>query len=346
VSLRTFIAALPKAELHLHLIGSASVDTVLALARRRPDGPVPTDRDELARFYTFRDFAHFVDVYYAVDELVRDPDDVTTLVVGAARDAAASNVRWAEITVTADTHLRAGIDAAALARALDLGRDRAWSEHGVRVGWIVDIPGERGPEAADATVGFLRDHAPAGTVAIGLAGVEEGVPRALFADHVRQARDLGFRAVIHAGESGGPESVWSALTDLRADRIGHGIRAVDDPALVAHLAQAGTPLEVCVTSNLRTNVVARLADHPVGSLLGAGVTVVPATDDPGMFGTDLNTEYERIAEITGLDTGGLAALARAGVDASFAPADLKASLRDEIDAVAGGAPGSAPGRVP
>jgi adenosine deaminase len=170
VHVRTFIAALPKAELHLHLMGSASVDTVLALARRRPDSPVPTDRDELTRFYAFRDFAH--------------------------------------------------------------------------------------------------------------------------------------------------------------------------------LAQAGTPLEVCVTSNMRTNVVPRLADHPVRALLAAGVTVVPATDDPGMFGTDLNTEYERVAEIAGLDTGGLAALARAGVDSSFAPASLKASMRDEIDALAGGAHGPAAGPVP
>lgn len=159
---RDFIAALPKTDLHLHLVGSASVPTVLELARRYPQAGIPVDADALARFYTFTDFPHFIDVYHAVDQLVRTPEDVTSLVVGAARDAAASNVRWAELTVTASTHLHAGIDPAALKDALEAGRAIAHREHGVRLGYIIDIPAEFGLDGADATVGFLRDHAPAG----------------------------------------------------------------------------------------------------------------------------------------------------------------------------------------
>jgi aminodeoxyfutalosine deaminase len=133
---RPLIASLPKAELHLHLVGSATVDTVLELARRRPDAGVPTDREQLARFYAFTDFPHFIEVYYAVDRLVREPSDVHALVVGAARDAAASQVRWAEITVTVATHLGAGILAADLRDALEEGRLMAWRDHGVSIGWI------------------------------------------------------------------------------------------------------------------------------------------------------------------------------------------------------------------
>jgi aminodeoxyfutalosine deaminase len=262
---------------------------------------------------------------------VRSPEDVTALVAGAARDAAASNVRWAELTVTASTHLRAGFDPAALKEALDAGRAIAYREHGVRLGYIIDIPAEYGLDAADATVGFLRDHAPAGTVAIGLAGLEQSAPRAMFARHVEQARDLGYRATIHAGESAGPAAIWSALRDLKADRIGHGITAVADPDLLIQLALTGIPLEVCPTSNLRTNVVTDPPGHPVAALLRAGVTVTLGTDDPGMFDTDLNREYEYVAGLAGLGAEALAQIARAGARASFAPDEVKRDLIAEIN---------------
>jgi aminodeoxyfutalosine deaminase len=338
LSVHDFIAALPKTDLHLHLVGSASVPTVLELACRYPQAGIPVDADRLARFYTFTDFTHFIDVYHTVDQLVRSPEDVTTLVAGAARDAAASNVRWAELTVTASTHLRAGIDPAALRDALETGREIAHREHGVRLGYIIDTPAEFGLAAADATVGFLRDHAPAGTVAIGLAGLEQSAPRAMFASHVEQARDLGYRAVIHAGESTGPATIWSALRDLAADRIGHGITAVADRDLLVHLALTGTPLEVCPTSNLRTNVVTDPAAHPVAALLRAGVTVTLGTDDPGMFDTTLSREYEYVTGLAGLGPDALAEIARAGARASFAPDNVKRALIAEINDTLAGTP--------
>ncbi|GAA3518072.1 adenosine deaminase [Actinocatenispora rupis] len=332
MSLPDVIRALPKTDLHLHLVGSASVPTVLDLARRHPAAGIRPDAEHLRRFYTFTDFAHFIDVYHAVDQLVRTPEDVTALIVGAARDAAANNVRWAELTVTASTHLGVGMDPGALAAAMAAGRETALREHGVRLGFIVDTPAEYGLDAADATTAFLRHHAPPGTVAVGLAGLEQAAPRALFARYVEQGRDLGYRAVIHAGESTGPDAVRSALHDLHADRIGHGIAAVADPELLAHLAHTGTPLEVCPTSNLRTGVVADPARHPVVELLRAGVTVTLGTDDPGMFDTNLCREYGYVARLAGLDAHGVAGIARAGVRASFAPDELKRDLLTEIDA--------------
>ena len=333
MSLSSLITALPKADLPLHLVGSASVDTVLELARRHPGAGVPTESAALERFYEFRDFAHFIEVYYAVDALVTTPEDVASLVVGAARDAAASTVRWAELTVTADTHLRAGIPAAQLRAALEQGRATARREHGVEVAFIVDIPGERGLPAADATVAFLRDHAPEGTVAIGLAGIEVDVPRALFSDHVAAARALGLHAVVHAGETTGPDTVWSALRDLSADRIGHGTSAVQDPALVEQLADRGTPVEVCVSSNLCTGAVPDLAAHPVPAMITAGLAVCPATDDPGMFGTDLDREYGLVADLCDLDAAGVAELARTSITSSFAPPTLQRDLLAAVDRV-------------
>jgi len=243
-------------------------------------------------------------------------------------------VKWIELTVTVEAHFRAGISAAEVKASLEQARERAGVEHGVQVGFILDIPAERGLEAADTTLGFLKDHAPEGTVAFGLAGAEVGRPRDLFTDHFAAARDLGYPGVVHAGETSGPETVWSALNDLRAVRIGHGTNAVKDSELLAHLVASQTPVEVCVTSNICTNAVASFDVHPVATMLEHGVRVTPATDDPGMFSTTLNQEYQRIAQVAGMSDSDLVQLARNSVSSSLAPHTLKTQWLGEVEAAA------------
>lgn len=328
-----FIAALPKAELHLHLVGSASPRTVLTLARRHPDRGVPTDEDELARFYQFVDFEHFIATYAKVDELVRTGADVLELVLGAARDAAESGVRYAELTVTASMHLAKGIPAGELGETLGEARSQARAEHGVEISYIYDIPAGFGGVAE--TVDFATRVCPDGTVALGLAGLEDGYPRAEFAHAFHTARDAGLHVVAHAGETTGPEEVWSALRDLGAERIGHGIGATGDPALLDHLAEERIPLEICPTSNVRTRAVGSLEEHPLPELLDAGVPVTLNTDDPGMFHTELNREYAIAARLCGLDRTGLAELARDSVRHSFCPPELARKLIAEIDQLSG-----------
>jgi aminodeoxyfutalosine deaminase len=334
VQLAELITALPKVELHLHLVGAASVETVLALATAHPDAGVPSDPTELAEFLRFRDLPHFIDVYYAVDRLITAPEDIVELVVGAARDAAASGVRWAEVSVTADSHLRLGIAPEALREALQAGRRRAAAEHGVQLGWIFDIAGDRGAAAAQSTLAFIEQHAPDGTLALGLAGFETVDERRVFVPFFERARAMGLRAAVHAGESTGPETIWAAIRELHADRIGHGTSAMNDPLLVDYLRESQLPIEVCVTSNLRTGVVPSLDRHPVREFLAAGLAVTLSTDDPGMFGTTLNREYELVADIAELDSARIVELARAGVRASFAPNDVKRELQTAIDGVA------------
>lgn len=332
-----FVAALPKVELHVHLLGAASPETVLALARRHPDRGVPTELDELRAYYGFTDFAHFIQVYIQVNTLVTTAADVTDLVVGLARDLARSAVRYAEVTVTPISHLQQGIGPDELAEALTAGRRRARAETGVELAWVFDVPGEQGAGAGLPTAEFAVRHRPEGTVGFGLGGPEVGVPRELFRDAFDVAREAGLHSVPHAGETTGPATVWAALRELRAERIGHGIRSVEDPRLLAHLAEHGVPLEVCPTSNLRTRAVASLAEHPVPRLLAAGVPVTLASDDPGMFGTDLHTEYLLCAREFGMGRADLADLARAGVRAAFLPDARRAELLAEIDQVALGA---------
>jgi aminodeoxyfutalosine deaminase len=325
-----FIRALPKVDLHVHLLGSASPETVADLARAHPTSRVPADVAELAAFYAFRDFAHFIEVYRAVNELVTAPADIVTLVRGLGRDLAATGVRYAEVTVTAVSHLRRGIDGSELGQALEEGRRQAQGAHGVELAWVIDVPGDRGVAAARQTLDWIVTHAPNNTVAFGLGGPEVDVDRRDFAAPFLEARSLGLHSVPHAGETVGPESVWAAIDDLGAERVGHGIRAADDPRLVETLAAREITLEVCPTSNLCTGAVAHLDDHPLSSLLRAGVAVTIGSDDPGMFATDLVREYQAAAASADLDREGLAGLARTGVEASFMDQRLKASLRSGI----------------
>lgn len=332
--LTAFIAGLPKAELHVHHVGSARPATVAALAARHPDSGVPQDLDALRAFFTFTDFAHFIDVYLATVALLRTPEDIRLLTYEVAEGLAAQRVRYAEVTMTPYTSVMAGMTIEGYTEAIEDARTAAERDLGIVLRWIYDIPGEQGMGSADATIGYALDHGPQGLVGFGLGGPEAGIPRRQFAEHFARARAAGLRSVPHAGESTGPESVWEALRDLGAERIGHGIAAAQDPALLAELAERRIPLEVCPSSNVATRAVARIEDHPIKAIAGAGVIVTVNSDDPSMFGTSLDREYAIAAGLMGLDQAGVAELARTAVRVSWAPDAVKERILGEIDAVA------------
>ncbi|WP_426243651.1 adenosine deaminase [Nocardioides sp. LHG3406-4] len=336
MSIAAFIAGLPKTELHVHHVGSASERIVRELAERHP-GTVPTDPDELRRFYEFRDFGHFIEVYLAVVDLVRTPEDVRMLTYEVAREMATEqHVRYAELTCTPYTSVRPheegrGMPIEAYTEAIEDARVAAERDFGLVLRWIYDIPGEAGIPSADATLDWALNHRPEGLVGFGLGGPEIGVPRPQFEPHFTAARAAGLHSVPHAGETTGPETVWDAINLLGAERIGHGTSAALDPALLTHLAETGIVLEVCPSSNIATRAVAALAEHPIVAFRDAGVTVTVNSDDPPMFGTTLNREYEIAADLLGLDQAGVAELSRVAVRASYAPEDVKARLLSEID---------------
>jgi aminodeoxyfutalosine deaminase len=336
-----FIRRLPKAELHVHHVGSASARIVSELASRHP-GTVPSDLESLKRFFEFRDFAHFIEVYLAVVALIRTPEDIHYLTYEIAREMATEQgLRYAELTCTPYTSVRpdlpdAGMPIEGYTEAIEAARVEAERDFGLVLRWIYDIPGEFGVPSADATLDYALRHRPEGLVGFGLGGPELGVPRAQFQPHFEQARAAGLHSVPHAGETTGPETVWDSLRLLGAERIGHGTSSAQDPALLAHLAEAGVPLEVCPSSNIATRAVATLADHPIRAFRDAGVTVTVNSDDPPMFGTTLNREYAVAAELLGLDEAGIADLARAAVRASFAPEEVRARVLGEIDGYVAG----------
>ncbi len=318
-TLTAFIAGMPKVELHVHQVGSASPATVAALAARHEGHTkVPADPDLLSDFFTFTDFAHFIQVYLSVVDLIRDAQDVHQLTYEVARDMAAAQIRYAELTVTPFTTVRNGVPAAEFCAAIEDARIQAERDFGIILRWCFDIPGEAGLEAADATLDIALTQQPAGLVSFGLGGPEVGVPRAQFARHFAAARAAGLHSVPHAGESTGPQTIWDAINELGAERIGHGITAATDEHLMAYLAEHRITLEVCPTSNVCTRSAPSLASHPLPVLVAAGVPVTINSDDPSMFSTTICRDYELAAELLGLDAGGLLALAGSAVSASFA----------------------------
>ncbi|GAA0981906.1 adenosine deaminase [Acrocarpospora macrocephala] len=329
--LTEFIAGLPKAELHVHHVGSASPRIVAELAARHEGSTVvPADPEQLAAFFDFRDFAHFIEVYTSVVHLVRDPEDLWTLIHGVGVDLAAQNVRYAELTVTPYIHLLNGIPDAQFCEVIEDARRRVEADHGTVLRWCFDIPGEIGV-SGERTLRIALDQRPDGLVSFGLGGPEAGVSRAQFAPFFDQARAAGLHSVPHAGETTGPDTIWDAINHLGAERIGHGISSAQDPKLLTYLAEHAIPLEICPTSNVCTKAVPSLAEHPLPTIVAAGVPVTINSDDPPMFGTTLNQEYAVAAQLLHLDPNGIADLAKNAVHASFLDPQGKSTLLHEID---------------
>ncbi|WP_222595197.1 adenosine deaminase [Nocardia ninae] len=325
-----FLAALPKVELHVHLLGSAAVDTVAELAGARPDVGVPADPVELRRYYRFTDFAHFIEVYTAVNRLVTSGPAMVRLVTGLGDQLALDNVRYAEVTVTPLSHLRRGIAAAELAEALSIGRRLVAERHRIHLNWIFDVSADDGIAGAFATLDWVLRYQPDGAVGFGLGGPELGVPRRLFRTAFEKARANGLPAVPHAGETSDAGEIWSAVRDLGAVRIGHGIRAVAEPGLLAYLSDRSITLEVCPSSNVRTGAVRAFDEHPLPALLAAGVPITLGSDDPAMFGTTLTREYQLCHDRLGISLATLVDSVSAGIDAAFCPAPVAREIRRDL----------------
>ncbi len=328
---REFLAGLPKAELHVHHVGSASPRIVAELAARHPGSPVPADPAELAKYFQFTDFAKFIEIYLTVVDLVKTPDDVRLLTYEIAREMAGQNLRYAELTCTPYMSVVRGIAAAAYCEAIEDARIAAEKEFGIVLRWIFDIAGEAGLPAADGTLDIALKNRPEGLVGFGLGGPEIGVPRPQFQPHFEAAIAAGLHSVPHAGETTGPETIWDAIRVLKAERIGHGTSTMQDPALVDYLGEHRIPLEVSPTSNIATRAVASYDVHPLRAMVEAGLVVTINSDDPPMFGTDLTNEYAVATELLELDEAGVGELAKTAVRVSFAEDSVKNALLAEID---------------
>jgi aminodeoxyfutalosine deaminase len=327
MSLGSFVHVMPKVELHVHLEGSIQPATLLTLAERNGVA-LPADNVEgLKDFYQFTDFEHFLRVYFAISSCLRTVDDFCLIAYEFGAEMARQGIRYAEVTFTPHTSVtNTGLPFDDILAALNEGRLRAEQEFSVQFRWVLDIvrddPGSRHKVAKWAT-----SAANDGVVGFGLGGTETGHPPEWFSDAYAVAREAGLHSVPHAGETAGPESVWGAIRALQAERVGHGVRSIEDPALVDYLQEHQIPLEVCPTSNLRLGVYASLEEHPIRRLWDQGVYVTVNSDDPPMFNTDLVSEYQALVEHLGFEAADLEQLSLNALEASFLPNTSKAELK-------------------
>ena len=327
MALSDYIAAMPKAELHLHLEGSIEPQTLLTLAKDNGIDLPCSSVDQVRAMRHYRDFWQFVDVILLHGRAIRRPQDLSLVAYRVGAQMAAQNIRYAEIYWTPQIYLAAGISCSSALAALNDGRRRASDEWGVDIRWMPDLVRSL-PVPTDSMVQQLCDEQAraAGVVALGLGGYEAEHPPETFAGCFRLARKAGVAANPHAGEFAGPPSVWGALRALKASRIGHGVRCVEDPQLVQYLADHRVPLEVCPTSNVRLSVSPSYESHPLKRLVGAGCRVTINTDDPCLFGTTLGAEYLHAVEDCGLSLDQLETCALEAVRASYLPQDRKESM--------------------
>ncbi len=324
---------MPKVELHVHLEGSIRPATLLELAQRHKVA-LPADTVEgIRKWYEFVDFPHFIDVYIAISNCVRTPDDIELIAREFLTEQARQNILYSEVTYTAFTHyLQKGLEFDVQLAALNRARAWAESELGVGMGIVLDIPrnvdAKHGTMIADWAIGGMND----GIVAFGLGGPEEGNPPEKFVRAFERIHSAGLSSVPHAGETMGAESIWGAVEILHAARIGHGVRCLEDTELVEVLRTRKIPLEVCPTSNVCLGVVSSIAEHPLPELIERGLYVTVNSDDPPMFDTTLTDEYLKVSQAFGFDAEMIEGLVLNAVRASFLDVDAKRRMEAEFGA--------------
>jgi adenosine deaminase len=347
----SFFRVAPKAELHLHLQGCIRADTLLALARRHHIEVPAQTVDELREWFRFRDFLHFVETFAILRACLVDPEDYELVTYELGAELAAQHVRYAELTFTPGPEVYQG-PRETFFDGLTRGRQRVLRDFGIELRWIFDIPRRTVTLHPDLPLmDFITDVAingrDDGVVALGLGGTERGYPPERFEKWFDRARAAGLHSAPHAGETAGPESVWGALRALGAERLGHGVRCVEDPALLDYVTERRIGLELCPTSNIVLGVYPSLTTHPLGDLWAAGARLTVNTDTPAIFDISLSSELELLESAFGFSPSEVDAVILNAFEVSFLPAAEKAAmvataraelaeLRNTLGAAAGG----------
>jgi|ERR1700683_458839 len=337
IALQEAVARLPKAELHVHLEGSVRPETIRAIASRRG---LPITTEKAASHYDFTDFAGFIEAYKWVYGYLKTPGDFASITQDLAEELIRQNVVYAEVTISAGVMLRFAQNVEANMAAIQEAAQR-YRARGLKLAWILDAARQFGGTQARQVAELAVKLRPLGVVAFGLGGDELGAPTADFRSAFELAQSEGLHVVAHAGEIGPPKIVQESIDMLGAERLGHAIALMRDAKLADHVATRRIPVEICMTSNLRTgalavqtqNPKAKMKNHPLPKLLEHGITVTLGSDDPAIFGTSLLDEYANAISL-GLSAGQIARIMEAGFSEAFLPPEEKRPLVEKFRAEA------------
>lgn len=324
------IRSLPKAELHLHLEGSVTPTTLVELRSRYGKESTLADAEAL---YQYKDFLGFLMAFKALTEDLQAPEDYELIAYRLMEKLKADNVLHAEVYVSVGVCLWRKQDFHTIFEGIERGRERGERDFGISVLWIFDAVRQFGAGAAQEVFELAARYRDRNVVGVGIGGDEQKAPPELFRDAYAYAVGQGLRLTAHAGESAGPESIWGAL-NLGVERIGHGLTAYQDPELIEELATRQIPVEICLTSNLRTGCCGKISEHPVRRYFDQGLMLTLNTDDPAMFSTSLTKEYELAQSEFGFSDEHLRELARNSFEASFLPPEKKLNFLNLLDSAA------------
>jgi adenosine deaminase len=319
---------IPKVELHLHLEGAIPHDALWELACKYGGDPEVPDVEALVRRFDYRDFPHFIETWIWKNGFIREYEDFTLIAEAVARDLAGQNIRYVEAFYSPRDFARHGLGTQGITEAIRRGLDRVPE---IEVYLVADLIRDFGSENAARTLAELGEVQDQGVIGVGIGGSEQSFPPEPFASVYEDARRLGFRTSAHAGEVAGAESIWGALRALKVDRIGHGTRAYEDPALLDYLAEHRIPVEMCPISNVKTRAVASIEEHPIRRYYEHGILVTVNTDDPKMFGNSLAEEYQTLVERLGFTQDDIRVLLMNAVEASWLGEERKKEMLHRFD---------------
>jgi len=327
-SISRLIEEMPKVEQHIHIVGSIRPETLQWMATQG-DIKVPdfSDPENTARLFRYGNFEEFIDSYSIIMRCITSEDQFEKIVYEMLEDEARQNVRYVEASFSAPDHTRLGLNYFDMVKAINRGIERARFDFGVECNLRIDLVRDYGPEAGMRYLDLISQCRER-VVAIDIGGREHAFPPEQFAEVYRKAKQMGLHLTAHAGETGGPQSIWNAVKHLGVERVGHGVSARDDPALIAHLLKNNISLEMCPISNLRTGVVDDIRNHPIRAFFDRGLNVTVNSDDPKMFDTNMNREYQTLHDDLEFTAEELFRLVLNGLDSSFLPEETKKRLRE------------------
>ena len=314
-------------ELHLHLEGAIPHETLLGQIRRKGTEPSIRTVDDLRRRLTYTDFPSFIDRWIWKNTFIKDEHDFEEIAYVMLEGLSRQNVKYVEAFYAPGDYSRHGLSTEGITERVIAGKERARAEYGIRCELILDLIRDHGPQIGMERLDEVTPYLGKGVIGIGIGGSEQTFPAGPYADVYREAKRRGFRLTAHAGEVAGADSIRSAVEDLGAERIGHGVRAYEDPEVVAMLKDHGIPLEMCIISNSKTGVCPSVKDHPIKDYFRQGLVVTVSSDDPSMFSSTLTDEYLALVRDLGFTLDEVKRVALNAVEASFLPVEAKAALK-------------------
>jgi aminodeoxyfutalosine deaminase len=329
MQIEQLIKKLPKVEQHIHIVGSTKPETLFWLAEESgSDKPFKTPRDA-QRFFKYRSFPQFIDVYCTVVDCITKESQFERITYEMLESDARCNVQYVEASFSVPDHVLRGLDYGKMLDAINRGINRARMDFGIECNIRVDLVRNYGPERGMEVLDWMEDKSD-NIISIDLGGSEERFPARPYKSVYQRARSMGLHLVAHAGEATGAESIWQAVDELGVERIGHGVTAISEPKLLEHLKKKNIAIEMCPTSNVRTRVVRTLKSHPIKVFHNLGLTVTVNTDDPSMFGTDMNNEYLQLHRQLGFSISELFKLSLNAVNSSFLSEEAKVKMRESF----------------